>query len=172
MLIKVGLWLLIVQSCELWALKPKLSTSQIWTLLYLISTFITVFVCAKSSKLIILEQNIVSFQQPPLCLPLFYVFSSEVLNSGIKSCFDEVVFQVVVCEECFSIHPQSPLLVFVTVFKRALSLKLFYLLLLRINSFYQPSTCISLCYHILVQYGMSSTFHLLVLYYIWYCYFY
>ena len=54
----------------------------------------------KSSKLITLEENIISVQQLPVCLPLFFVFSSEVLNSGIKSCFDGVVFQDVVCEEC------------------------------------------------------------------------
>ena len=58
-------------------------------------------VCAKSSKLITLEENIISVQHLPLCLPLFFVFYSEVLNSGIKSCFDGVVFQDAVCEECF-----------------------------------------------------------------------
>ena len=36
-------------------------------------------------------------------LPLYFAFSSEVLNRGIKSCFDGVVFQDAVCEECFSI---------------------------------------------------------------------
>ena len=40
----------------------------------------------------------------PLCLPLFFAFSSELLNSGIKSCFDGAVFQDAVCEECFSIR--------------------------------------------------------------------
>ena len=55
-------------------------------------------VCTKSSKL---EEDIFSIQQLLLCLPLFFVFSSEALNSGIKSCFDGVVFQDVVCEECF-----------------------------------------------------------------------
>ena len=45
------------------------------------------------------EKNV---QQLPLCLPLFFVFSSGVLNSGIKSCFDGVVFQDAVCEECFT----------------------------------------------------------------------
>ena len=58
-------------------------------------------VCAKSAKLITLEENIISVQQLPLCLPLFFVFSSEVLNSGMKSCFDGDVFQDAVCEECF-----------------------------------------------------------------------
>ena len=37
----------------------------------------------------------------PLCLLLLFVFSSEVLNNGIKSCFDEVVFQDASYEECF-----------------------------------------------------------------------
>ena len=58
-------------------------------------------VCAKSSKSISLEENIISVQHLSLCLLLFFVFSSEVLNSGIKSCFDRVVFQDAVCEECF-----------------------------------------------------------------------
>ena len=48
-----------------------------------------------------LEENIISVQHLPLCLPLFFVFSSEVLNSGIKSCFDGVVFQDAVYEQCF-----------------------------------------------------------------------
>ena len=57
-------------------------------------------VCMKSSKLITLEENMIRIQHLPLCLLLFFVFS-EVLNSDIKSCFDRVVFQDVVCEECF-----------------------------------------------------------------------
>ena len=48
----------------------------------------------------------ISVQQLPLCLPLFFAFSSKVLNSGIKSCFDGVVFQDAVCEECFIIRLQ------------------------------------------------------------------
>ena len=92
--------MLLVESWELWTLEPKLWTSQIWTLIHLINNF----VCAKSSKLIALEENIISVQQLPLCLPLLFIFSSEVLNSGIKSCFDGVVFQDAVCEECFSIR--------------------------------------------------------------------
>ena len=40
----------------------------------------------------------------PLMLLLFFVFSSEVFNSGIKSCYDEVVYQDPVCEERFSIR--------------------------------------------------------------------
>ena len=39
----------------------------------------------------------------PLMPPFYFAFSSEVLNSGIKSCFDGLVFQNAVCEECFSI---------------------------------------------------------------------
>ena len=92
--------LLMVESYELWTLKPKLWTSQIWTLIHLVNNFVIVLLCVKSSKLITLEENIISVQQLPVCLPLFFVFSSEVLNSGIKSCFDGVVFQDVVCEEC------------------------------------------------------------------------
>ena len=57
-------------------------------------------VCMKSSKLITLEENMIRIQHLPLCLLLFFVFS-EVLNSDIKSCFDRVVFQDAVCEECF-----------------------------------------------------------------------
>ena len=36
----------------------------------------------------------ISVQRLPLCLPLFFTFSSEVLNSGIKSCFDGVFLKV------------------------------------------------------------------------------
>ena len=81
--------LLMVDSRELWTLKPKLWTSQIWAM---INNFVIVLICAKCSKLITLEEYEKSFQQLPLCLPLFFAFSSEVLNSGIKSCFDGVVF--------------------------------------------------------------------------------
>ena len=88
--------LLMVESCELWTLKLKLWASQIWTL---INNFVIVLICAKCSKFIILEENLISVQQLPLCLPLFFAFSSEVLNSGIKICFDVVIFQDAVCEE-------------------------------------------------------------------------
>ena len=57
--------------------------------------------CVKSSKLITLEENIISVQHLPLCLLLFFVFPSEVLNSGIKSCFDGLISQDAVCENCF-----------------------------------------------------------------------
>ena len=97
---KCQVLLLMIESCKLWTLKPKLWTSQIWTLIHLVNNFVIVLLCVKSSKLITLEENIISVQQLPVCLPLFFVFSSEVLNSGIKSCFDGVVFQDVVCEEC------------------------------------------------------------------------
>ena len=73
----------------------------------MINNFVIVLVCAKCSKLITLEENIISVQQHPLCLPLFFAFSSEVLNSGIKSCFDRVVFQDAVYEKCFSIRLRS-----------------------------------------------------------------
>ena len=76
-----GSQVLMVETCELWTLKPKLWTSRIWTLTHLINNF----ACTKSLKLITLEKNIFSVQQLPLCLPLFFVFSSEVLNSSIKS---------------------------------------------------------------------------------------
>ena len=46
----------------------------------------------------------ISVQQLPLYHPLLFAFSSEVLNSGMKSCFDGVVFQDAVCEECFSMR--------------------------------------------------------------------
>ena len=68
----------------------------------------------------------ISVQQLLLCLPLIFVFSFEVLNSGIISCFDGVVFQDAVCEECFSIRLLClHLLVFVTVVIGVLSLELF-----------------------------------------------
>ena len=93
--------LLMVDSCKLWTFKPKLWTSQIWTL---INNFIIALICAKFSKLITLEENIISVQQLPLYFPLLFAFSSEVLNSGIKSCFDGDIFQDAVCEDCFSIR--------------------------------------------------------------------
>ena len=73
-----------------YCLKPKLWTSQIWTL---INNFVIVLAYAKCSKLITLKENLISVQQLPLCLPMFFAFSSEVLHSGIKSCFDWVVLQ-------------------------------------------------------------------------------
>ena len=82
--------MLLVESWELWTLEPKLWTSQIWTLIHLINNF----VCAKSSKLITLEENIISVQQLPLCFPLFFVFSSEALNSGIKAVLTELFFKM------------------------------------------------------------------------------
>ena len=97
---KVGVTVMVVDR-ELWTLKLNLWISQIWSL---INNFVTVLACAKCLKFITLEENIISVQQLPFCLPLLLVFSSEVLNSGIKSCFDEVAFQDAVCEECFSIR--------------------------------------------------------------------
>ena len=66
--------------------------------------FVIVIVCVKCSKLITLEENKISVEQLLLCLSLFFVFSSEALNSGIKSCFEGVVFQDSVSEDQFSIH--------------------------------------------------------------------
>ena len=91
--------LLMVDSREFWTLKPTLWTSQFWTL---INNFVIVLVCTKCSKLITLKENVISAQQLPLYPPLFFAFCSEFLNSGIKSCFDGVVFQDAACEECFS----------------------------------------------------------------------
>ena len=51
-----------------------------------------------------LKEKIISAQQLPLCLPLFFAFYSEVLNSGIGGCFDGVVFQDAVCEEYFGMR--------------------------------------------------------------------
>ena len=114
--------LIMVESCELCTLKPKLWTSQIWTLIHLIYNF----VCAKSSKLITLEENIISVQQLPLCFPLFFVFSSEALNSSIKAVLTELFFKMQFVKHVlvyvFSVFTFS---VFVTVFMRVLSLKLF-----------------------------------------------
>ena len=90
--------LLMVESRELWTLKPKLWTNKIWTL---ISNFVIVLACAKCSKL---KKNVISVQQLLLCFLLFFAFSSEVLNRGIKSCFNGVVFQDAVCKERFSVR--------------------------------------------------------------------
>ena len=57
------------------------------------NNIVIVLVFAKFTKLITSEENIISVQQLSLCLPLFFVFSSEVLNSGMKSYFDKVVFE-------------------------------------------------------------------------------
>ena len=48
----------------------------------------------------------ISVQQHPLRLPLFFRFSSEVHISGLKSSFEGVIFQDAICEECFSIRVQ------------------------------------------------------------------
>ena len=72
-------------------------------MIHSINKLVKALVCAKSSKLITLEENISSVQQLPLFLPLFFVFFSEVLNKllwRIKNCFDGVVFQDAICEEC------------------------------------------------------------------------
>ena len=87
--------------------------------------FVIALVCAKYLKLITLEEKIASVQKLPLCLPMFFAFSSKILNSGIKICFDGDVFQDVACEECFSMSSLSSPLVFVTVFMTVLSIKLF-----------------------------------------------
>ena len=44
-------------------------------------------------ELAICEEDIISVHQPLLCIPWFIIFSSETLNSGIRSCFDGVVFK-------------------------------------------------------------------------------
>ena len=92
--------LLMVESRELWTLKLKLWTNQIWTL---ISNFVIVLACAKCSKLKKKHKRS-CVQQLLLCFLLFFAFSSEVLNRVIKSCFDGVVFQDAVCKERFSIR--------------------------------------------------------------------
>ena len=85
------------------------------------------FVCTKSSKLSALEENIISVQQLPLCLPLLFVFSSDALDSGIKAVLTELFFKMQfeknVLVYVFSVFTFS---VFVTVFMRVLSLKLFW----------------------------------------------
>ena len=43
-------------------------------------------------------------KQLPLCLPLLFAFSFEVLNIGIETCFDGVGFEDALYEECFSIR--------------------------------------------------------------------
>ena len=65
---------------------------KFWTLINLMNNIVIVLVCAKCSKLITSQENTISVQQLPLSLPLFFVFSSEVLKSDIKSCFDGVSF--------------------------------------------------------------------------------
>ena len=55
---KLGL-LLMTESCKLWTLRSKFWISQIWTL---INNFVTVLACTKCSKLITLEENIISAQ--------------------------------------------------------------------------------------------------------------
>ena len=90
--------LLMVESRELWTLKLKIRTNQILTLIKIFE-----LVSGKCSKSVTLQENIVSIQQLHLFLPLFFAFSSEVFNGGIKSCFDRVVFQDTVYEEDFSI---------------------------------------------------------------------
>ena len=76
--------LLMVQSHELWTLKPKLWTSQIWTL---INNFVIVLVCARCLMLITLEENIRSVQQLPFAFHYVFAFSSEVLNKWYEKLF-------------------------------------------------------------------------------------
>ena len=74
-----------------WCLNSK--QVKLWTLINLMNNIVVVLVCVKCLKLIPSEENIISVQQLSGCLPLFFVFSSEVLKSGGKSCFDRDVFQ-------------------------------------------------------------------------------
>ena len=53
----------------------------------LMNNIVITLVSAKCSKLITSEENVISVQQLPLCLSLFFVFSSEVLKS------EGIVFQ-------------------------------------------------------------------------------
>ena len=73
---------------------------------------VIVLVCTKSLKLFTSEENIISIQQLPSCLPLLFGFSFEVLKSDIKSCFDGVVFQdaVILLHLCvvFLLHREFP----------------------------------------------------------------
>ena len=66
--------------------------------------------------LITLEENMVSVQQFPLCLPLLFEFSSEVLNSDMKSYFDGAAFLNAIYEECFVIRLRCLHLEFLLLF--------------------------------------------------------
>ena len=79
-----------------------------WILINLMNKTVVLVICAKCSKLITLEQNITSAQQLLLCLILFFVFSSEVLESGcsislnIRNFFREVFFLISSLESSIS----------------------------------------------------------------------
>ena len=62
----------------------------------------------------------------PFCLQLFFVFSSEALNSGIKACFDQVTFQDAVENVLVYVFCVFTFSVFDTVFMKVSSLKLLY----------------------------------------------
>ena len=74
------------------------------------------FVSVKYSELITLEGNKISIRELPLWLPLFVGFSLEVLNSGIKTCFDRVFSQDAVYKECLSAFSFSGFLLFIFTF--------------------------------------------------------
>ena len=67
---------------------------KFWTLIHFINNVVIVLVCAKCWKLITLGENVISVQQFLLYFSLFFVFSSEVFNSGIKSCFEGLFFKI------------------------------------------------------------------------------
>ena len=46
----------------------------------MMNDIVIVLVCAKCLKIITSEENTINVQQLPLCLPLFFVFSSEVID--------------------------------------------------------------------------------------------
>ena len=58
------------------------------------NNFVIVHGCAKCSKLITLEENIIRVQKLLFCLQLFFVFFSEVLKMGIKAVLTELFFKM------------------------------------------------------------------------------
>ena len=55
-------------------MQKGLNFAKVWTL---INNVVIALVCENCSKLITLEENIMSLQQLPICLPLFFAFFSE-----------------------------------------------------------------------------------------------
>ena len=58
------------------------------------NNFVIVHACAKCSKLITSEENIIRVLKLLFCLQLFFVFFSEVLKRGIKAVLTELFFKM------------------------------------------------------------------------------
>ena len=87
-----------VESHELWTLKPKL-----WTKSNLDFDKQLYYCTCLHEMLVNYFRGKYDKRSAVTVMPSIMPFSPEVLNSGMKSCFEWVVFQDAIYQECFSI---------------------------------------------------------------------